>query len=300
MRKPNWDTEAGREMWLEGKSDAQIADAFGISVYAVTNYRVKHWQKAPEQKNDTGRKSSFSLRQPVTAGEGVDPAILNKIRDNAEKAGIHLPGVKQEIAASAAPPRNDGAGAAAPDSPLAGMKVFDFERGLKPPIGEPEAVPVPIMEGGLESVSEDLTAERKDPEEAPVPMEERQAETPSRDTLDALMDAVKALKDLTKGQVVPSEPSAADTYSVGEGGLARTTNGRPYEANEDAGCKVDYTVPKPRLDEMDIMAAATEHLSGMQAVCTACAIQALWFWSGPADLRRAKKNIDWLLDHLEG
>ena len=60
------------------------------------------------------------------------------------------------------------------------------------------------------------------------------------------------------------------------------------------------TVSVPRLDELDVMAAATEHLSGMKAVCTACAIQALWFWTGPADLRRAKKNIDWLLDHMEG
>lgn len=43
MKKPTWDTEAGRQMWQDGKTDTEIADAFGISTGAVTSYRLKHW-----------------------------------------------------------------------------------------------------------------------------------------------------------------------------------------------------------------------------------------------------------------
>ena len=256
MRKPNWDTEAGREMWLEGKKDAEIADAFGISVHAVTCYRVKHWQQPMTPKK--GKITEQKL--PVEAGKGVNPAVLEKIRDNAEKAGINLPGTVSQ------------------GSLLVGMKAFDFERGLKPPAGEPEtetipqappeAVPAPFTQGSHDGAVEDLTADKnKTPEEMPAQN--------IRDLLDALADALKELQDLKNGQGIATQPMAA--------------------RNDREG----YTVPKPRLDEMDIVAAATEHLSGMKAVCTACAIQALWYWTGPADLRRAKKNIDWLLDHME-
>jgi len=250
MRKPNWDTEAGRKMWLEGKKDAEIADEFGISVHAVTSYRSKHWQRVKPQE-----------------------------------AGIKT------------------AGATAQEKPLAGMKAFDFKRGLKPPAGEPEAgktnnttpqsacsadsspnkecfAGVAENEPAAAAVQEVLTAAQNIPAEVPAPENREQLKMPSQDALDSIADALKVLQDMAKGQGdgTPHQKTAA-TVTPKESG---------------------FTVSKPRLDEMDIMAAATEHLSGMQAVCTACAIQALWYWSGPADLRRAKKNIDWLLDHLEG
>ena len=295
MRKPNWDTEAGREMWLEGKKDAEIADAFGISVYAVTNYRVRNWQKQTEEKKSAERKTSFSLQKPVAAGAGVDPAILNKIRDNAEKAGIKLPGT------------------AAPGSALAGMKAFDFERGLKPPAGEPEVVPgsatetipqsppeaapAPFTQGSLE---EDLTAEGTAPVDVPALVAEERPKLPSRDALDAIADAMKVLQGMASRETIPSVTPMGATAPLVKGSYERAIADRPYGVDGAAGCDKGYTVPKPRLDELDVMAAATEHLSGMKAVCTACAIQALWYWTGPADLRRAKKNIDWLLDHMEG
>ena len=43
LRKPQWDTEAGRKMWLEGKSDQQIAEALGTTKAAVQLYRCKKW-----------------------------------------------------------------------------------------------------------------------------------------------------------------------------------------------------------------------------------------------------------------
>ena len=54
-----------------------------------------------------------------------------------------------------------------------------------------------------------------------------------------------------------------------------------------------------RIEIMDVLAAATDHLSGIRAVCTASAIQSLWFWRYPEDLLRARDTIDYLLKRLE-
>ena len=62
MRKAKWDTVLGRQMWEEGKKDAEIADAFGIPTGTVTSYRLMHW----DQKN-VPQKKPFTLEgmQPV-------------------------------------------------------------------------------------------------------------------------------------------------------------------------------------------------------------------------------------------
>ena len=57
--------------------------------------------------------------------------------------------------------------------------------------------------------------------------------------------------------------------------------------------------PKQKPDIMDILEAATGHLTGMQAVCTAGALQHLMYWRHPEDLLRARDHIDYLLDLLQ-
>lgn len=52
MKKPKWDTELGRLLWLEGKCDGEIADAFGIAISTVTAYRKRHWEKMLIQAED--------------------------------------------------------------------------------------------------------------------------------------------------------------------------------------------------------------------------------------------------------
>lgn len=44
--KASWDTDAGYRMYLEGKTDRQIADALGMgSVRKISEYRKRHWEK---------------------------------------------------------------------------------------------------------------------------------------------------------------------------------------------------------------------------------------------------------------
>lgn len=56
MKRPKWDTELGRLLWLEGKSDSEIADEFDIAVSAVTAYRKRHWEKLLIRKEDAGQR----------------------------------------------------------------------------------------------------------------------------------------------------------------------------------------------------------------------------------------------------
>ena len=76
-RMANWDTELGYQLYCEGKSDGEIADACRVKTSTVTSYRLKRWRKNP----DGGRNA------PPHDGVTQDPA--------------------QEIAASPAAPRND-------------------------------------------------------------------------------------------------------------------------------------------------------------------------------------------------
>ena len=41
---PKWDTSIGKEMFLGGRSDREIAGFFGISVSAVSHQRRKNWE----------------------------------------------------------------------------------------------------------------------------------------------------------------------------------------------------------------------------------------------------------------
>ena len=52
------------------------------------------------------------------------------------------------------------------------------------------------------------------------------------------------------------------------------------------------------LDMFSVMEAATGELKGIQAICTANAIQSLWNWKSIYDLQRARASIDYLLKKL--
>ena len=68
---------------------------------------------------------------------------------------------------------------------------------------------------------------------------------------------------------------------------------------EEADTGIVGVFPSVRIGIMDVLEMATEHLSGMSAVCTANALQALLYWHCPEDLIRAKENINYLLERLE-
>ncbi len=62
-----------------------------------------------------------------------------------------------------------------------------------------------------------------------------------------------------------------------------------------------YTANSHGIECIDVIDAATEHLTGIEAVCTANAIKYLWRWkrkNGLQDLQKAKWYIDHLIDCL--
>ena len=88
------------------------------------------------------------------------------------------------------------------------------------------------------------------------------------------------------GLRVPADPAtAADPAPAGE------------ESAEPKAVLIPSPARKPNI--MDILEMATGHLTGMQAVCTAGALQHLMYWRYPEDLLRARDHIDYLLDLLK-
>ena len=83
MRKPKWDTELGRLLWLDGQTDGQIADALGIQISTVTAYRKRHWEKGemkpaekigggtemPTLEKDDGQRHVFDDADAAEPGE---------------------------------------------------------------------------------------------------------------------------------------------------------------------------------------------------------------------------------------
>ena len=43
--KPRWDTELGRLLWLDGKSDREIAEEMGVATNTVLHQRKTKWEK---------------------------------------------------------------------------------------------------------------------------------------------------------------------------------------------------------------------------------------------------------------
>lgn len=47
-RVANWDTALGYQLYLEGRSDGEIADECRVKTSTITSYRLKRWRKNPD------------------------------------------------------------------------------------------------------------------------------------------------------------------------------------------------------------------------------------------------------------
>ena len=85
MRTPKWDTELGRLLWLEGKSDGEIADELHIPTSSVTSYRRRHWEKQfirkedapPGPPDDAGEEAEERDAEGGTAVMEAAPAVID-------------------------------------------------------------------------------------------------------------------------------------------------------------------------------------------------------------------------------
>ena len=51
-RVANWDTGLGYQLYLDGCSDGEIADACRVKTSTITSYRLKRWRKNPDGGRD--------------------------------------------------------------------------------------------------------------------------------------------------------------------------------------------------------------------------------------------------------
>ncbi len=139
VRKPTWDVEEGYRMYLEGKKDAEIADAFRISAGAVASIRKKRWENAPHGKVTGGKEDADGLPKRAAAGK---------------KGGKVRAGAMSKAAAAAICPGSADETGAPP--------VADA---LKNPPVNPTGCQPPLDKGACKK-ADPLPAENETPEEA--------------------------------------------------------------------------------------------------------------------------------------
>ena len=71
-RVANWDTALGYQLYCEGRSDGEIADACRVKTSTITSYRLKRWRKNPDGGRDAPpeRKPTASANAPECGNEG--------------------------------------------------------------------------------------------------------------------------------------------------------------------------------------------------------------------------------------
>ena len=96
MSRTKWDTALGMQMWLEGKTDAEIAEHFGLAKTTVTSFRIRNWERhkdpnvpaqeaSPEEVAPVQPEASNQKRVSMDCADGVY-SILEEATKS--KAGI--------------------------------------------------------------------------------------------------------------------------------------------------------------------------------------------------------------------
>ena len=85
MGNPRWDTEQGRQMYLQGMSDQQIGDHFGVAANTVLYQRQKYWEK------DAGSTPPVDNTSPVCVKEEVKEEMKQETAIPTVPTGIKKP-----------------------------------------------------------------------------------------------------------------------------------------------------------------------------------------------------------------
>lgn len=96
VRKPKWDTELGRLLWLDGRKDGEIADEFGIPISTVTAYRKRHWEQGtqkPEKREEPIKEEETVEEITVQSAPPVEAVRPENVYDILEKATENMRGI---------------------------------------------------------------------------------------------------------------------------------------------------------------------------------------------------------------
>ena len=78
MGRARWDTELGRLLWLDGRSDSYIASEMGVATNTVTYQRKNKWEKGTERPEPKEQSA------PAQAAElSEEPVQVDMLREEA-------------------------------------------------------------------------------------------------------------------------------------------------------------------------------------------------------------------------
>lgn len=192
-KKAGWDTAYGYELYLEGKSDGEIADACKVQISTVQAYRLRRWRKNP----DGGRAAPGEAERPEETATAACGGSCAEESENHRKESLEGGDEMKKV-------------------------NWQAETGATEiPCGYP---PVDVVE----------TMQRGD-------------------------------------GVICADPELGEAY--------------PWEQR----------IFDQMQRKLDVVAEATEDMSGIRAICTAGAIEALWKWEDSEALYKARAYIDYMI-----
>ena len=94
-RTAKWDTGLGYQLYLEGRSDGEIADACKVSISTITSYRLKRWRRNPDGGRSappdgacTGAGTTTPQSASLTAPLRGEPRNVAEDEEGKEVAGM--------------------------------------------------------------------------------------------------------------------------------------------------------------------------------------------------------------------
>lgn len=89
----DWNKELGKQMWAEGKGDAEIAKATGVTQGTISYFRRKHWEQSVVPGEAAAEVIDYDVALPQEALEEWTPAAeadpatpLCSAKDNEDEA----------------------------------------------------------------------------------------------------------------------------------------------------------------------------------------------------------------------
>jgi hypothetical protein len=88
-----WDTDLGYRLYLEGKSDHEIADECRVNTGTVTSYRLKRWRKNPDGGRDAPLRRRMGMA-PLSQQADSSPTL--RAGEPLENDGKEVAGMSEE------------------------------------------------------------------------------------------------------------------------------------------------------------------------------------------------------------
>ena len=91
MGKPRWDTELGRLLWLDGRTDNEIATEMGVATNTVAHQRRTKWEKGAERPEPKEPSAPPQIEEPAEPTAPVEIPAVQELKQEPPAVSFATP-----------------------------------------------------------------------------------------------------------------------------------------------------------------------------------------------------------------